>query len=63
MTPRNSTSAAKLSIASEQRVLRDRLIQGSIERTDAWKSHLISKPVFDTHEACVAKEYWKRSLV
>ena len=44
-------------------MLRDRLIQGTIERTDAWKSYMVSKPVFDTREACVAKEYWKRSLV
>ena len=33
-----------------------RLIKGSIERTDEWKSHMVSKPLFESPEACVAKE-------
>ena len=33
-----------------------RLIKGSIERTDEWKSCMVSKPLFDSPEACVAKE-------
>ena len=33
-----------------------RLIKGSIERTDEWKSCMVSKPLFESPEACVAKE-------
>ncbi|KAK9844109.1 hypothetical protein WJX81_004691 [Elliptochloris bilobata] len=40
-----------------------KLIKGSIERVDEWKSSMVAKPLFDTPEACVAKEVWKRALV
>ena len=49
--------------AGVESVLPAKLVKGSIERADEWKSTIIDKPVFETHEGCVAKEVWKRALV
>jgi len=48
--------------AGVESVLPAKLVKGSIERADEWKSTIIDKPVFETHEGCVAKEVWKRAL-
>ncbi len=49
--------------AGVESVLPAKLVKGSIERADEWKSTIIDKPAFETHEGCVAKEVWKRALV